>query len=83
MNLWHFLMTWTWIQRVAYLANILGQLNQLNLKLQGKETRNIHFRDNIQAFLLKLQNWRRKVDSSNFVMFENFCTKLKNRIREL
>ncbi|XP_067120120.1 protein FAM200B-like [Centruroides vittatus] len=65
----------TWIQRVTYLSDILDQLNKLNLKLQGKETHIIQFRDNIQAFVLKLQNWHRKVNLGNFAMFEHLCTK--------
>ncbi|KAG8236589.1 hypothetical protein J437_LFUL016941, partial [Ladona fulva] len=64
----------TWIQRVAYLSDILYQLNKLNLKVQGKETHIIYFKDNIQAFILKLQNWRRKVNLGNFAMFEHLST---------
>ncbi|KAG8239265.1 hypothetical protein J437_LFUL010655 [Ladona fulva] len=50
--------------RVAYLSDILDQLNKLNLKLQ----------DNIQAFILKLQNWLLKVNLGNLAMFEHLST---------
>ncbi|KAG8236651.1 hypothetical protein J437_LFUL014497, partial [Ladona fulva] len=50
--------------RVAYLSGILDQLNELNLKLQ----------DNIQAFILKLQNCRLKVNRRNLAMFEHLST---------
>lgn len=60
-------------KRVAYLADILDQLNTLNLKLQGKETHIIQFQDNFRAFVTKLQNWRRKVNLGNITMFEKLC----------
>ncbi|KAH0819600.1 hypothetical protein GEV33_003191 [Tenebrio molitor] len=63
-----------WIQRVAYLSDIFGQLNKLNLKLQGKDMHIIHFRDNLQTFVSKLGNWRRKANLGNFAMFEHLCT---------
>jgi hypothetical protein len=63
-----------WIQRVAYLSDIFGQLNKLNLKLQGQDMHIIHFRDNLQTFVSKLGNWRRKANLGNFAMFEHLCT---------
>jgi zinc finger BED domain-containing protein 5/7/8/9 len=63
-----------WIQRTAYLSDIFGQLNTLNLKLQGKEMHLIQYRDKLQAFVSKLENWRRKANLGNFAMFEHLCT---------
>jgi hypothetical protein len=54
--------------------DIFGQLNKLNLKLQGKDMHIIHFRDNLQTFVSKLGNWRRKANLGNFAMFEHLCT---------
>jgi hypothetical protein len=34
----------------------------------------IHFRDNLQTFVSKLGNWRRKANLGNFAMFEHLCT---------
>ena len=61
-------------QRLAYLADIFGIQNMLNLKLQGKETHIIHFKDTLQAFVQKMQNWRRKVSLGNIAMFEKLSS---------
>ncbi|XP_042223024.1 zinc finger BED domain-containing protein 5-like [Homarus americanus] len=63
-----------WEPRLAYLADIFEQLNRLNLKLQGKERKVFHLIDCLHAFLVKLQNWQRKVDAGNVAMFENLST---------
>ncbi|CAG9823759.1 unnamed protein product [Phaedon cochleariae] len=63
-----------WIQRVAYLSDIFGQLNKLYLKLQGKDLHLIYLKDNLQAFVSKIENWRREVNLENFAMFKNLST---------
>ena len=63
-----------WIQRTAYLSDIFGQLNKSNLKLHGKNMHIIHFRDNLQTFFSKLEDWRRKTNLVNYVVFEHLCT---------
>ena len=60
-----------WCKQLAYLANIFGHLNKLNLKLQGTELNVITFEDTLRGFIAKLQNWRRKVDLGNIAMFKN------------
>ena len=45
-----------WIASLAYLADIFKKLNIINLKLQGKNTNIIQLRDNLKAFVKKLQN---------------------------
>ena len=62
-----------WNKRVAYLADILDQLNKLNMKLQGRETHVLLFQDSLRAFVSKLQNWRRKTNLGNIAMFEKLC----------
>ncbi|XP_068229403.1 protein FAM200A-like [Palaemon carinicauda] len=62
-----------WNKRVAYLADIFDKLNKLNLKLQGRETHVLLFQDSLQAFVSKLQNWRRKTNLGNIAMFEKLC----------
>ena len=59
-----------WCKQLAYLADIFGRLNKLNLKLQGTELNLITFKDTLRGFIAKLQNWRRKVDLGNIAMFE-------------
>ncbi|KAG7169568.1 SCAN domain-containing protein 3-like 17, partial [Homarus americanus] len=51
-------------------------LNRLNLKLQGKERNVFYLMDCLRAFLAKLQNWQRKVNTGNVAMFENLSTVL-------
>ena len=60
-----------WCKQLAYLADIFGHLNELNLKLQGTELNLITFKDTLRGFIAKLQNWRRKVDLGNIAIFEN------------
>ncbi|XP_055549359.1 zinc finger BED domain-containing protein 5-like [Wyeomyia smithii] len=67
-----------WIMQLAYLADIFEQLNKLNLKLQGSQTTIIQFIDSLNAFLGKLQNWKRKVQLNNFAMFERLSSVIDN-----
>ena len=66
-----------WIQRTAYWSNIFGQLNKLHLKLHGKNLHIIHFRDNLQTFVSKLENWRRRTNLENYAVFEHLCTEIE------
>lgn len=72
-----------WHMRLAYLADIFEHLNSLNLKLQGKQTNLIHFQDNLQAFVAKLKNWRRKVSSGNVAMFDRLSSTTDKGANEL
>ena len=58
-------------KRLAYLSDVFGHLNKLNLKLQGPELNFITFKDSLCGFIAKLQNWRRKINLGNIAMFEN------------
>lgn len=66
-----------WITRLAYLTDILDQLNKINLKLQGKDAHIIHYQDILSAFISKLRNWRRKVNLGNITMFENLSSQVE------
>ena len=66
-----------WIQRTTYLLDIFGQLNKLNLKLQGKNLHILHFRDNLQTFVSKLENWQPKTNLGNYAVFEYLCTAIE------
>ena len=57
-------------KQVAYLADIFGHLNKLNLKLQETELNLIVLKDTLCGFIAKLQNWHRKDDLDNIAMFE-------------
>ena len=58
---------------MAYLVDIFDSSNTLNLKMQGKEKKIIQFVDLINAFVVKLSNWRRKVQKGNLAMFRNLA----------
>ena len=58
---------------LAYLVDIFGSLNTLNVKMQGKEKNIIYFVDLINGFIEKLSNWRRKVQKGNFAMFTSLA----------
>ena len=54
---------------LAYLADILEALNQLNKKLQGPGTNIIVHSDAINAFVVKLNLWRQRAKNNNFASF--------------
>ncbi|XP_063847651.1 SCAN domain-containing protein 3-like [Scylla paramamosain] len=56
--------------RLAYLVDMLRQLNTLNLELQGKGSLIIDFVDKIKAFIRKMENWRSKVGMGTLAMLD-------------
>ena len=54
-------------KRLAYLADIFGDLNELNRKLQGMDPNIIVQRDKIAAFIAKLELWKGKIQSGRSV----------------
>ena len=66
-----------WIRYLAYMVDIFDQLNKLNLKMQGRNTNIIQFKDSLKAFMSKLDNWKRKVRMNNVAMFEELSSALK------
>lgn len=69
-----------WLRRLAYLVDILEQLDKLSSRLRRKETHVLNFQDNLQAFVAKLRNWRSKVNLGNIAMFETFCSTVENTL---
>lgn len=63
-----------WIMRLAYLVDIFEQLNKLNIQMQGRNTNIIKFMDLLKAFMIKLENWKRKVKIKNVTMFEKLSS---------
>ncbi|XP_025424681.1 zinc finger BED domain-containing protein 5-like [Sipha flava] len=55
----------------AYLVDIFETINNLNLKLQGKNTNIITTKNSINSFLEKIQLWKRRVnkETPNFSCF--------------
>ncbi|XP_051952836.1 zinc finger BED domain-containing protein 5-like [Xyrauchen texanus] len=57
--------------KLAYLSDVFGKLNELNLQLQGKDKHLPHLADKITAFTRKLEVWGRRLDQQNIDVFEN------------
>lgn len=60
----------SFIQRLAYLADIFEKLNSLNLSMQGSKTTIINLYDSINAFMEKLALWKMHTKDSVFIMFD-------------
>ena len=54
-------------KRLAYLADVFGDLNELNRKLQGMDPNIIVQRDKIASFIAKLELWKGKIQSGRSV----------------
>lgn len=65
--------------RLAYLTDMFEALNQLNLKLQGKNGTIISNYDHIQGYISKLQLWKQKVSAENFICFSRLFETIKNK----
>ncbi|CAH2001829.1 unnamed protein product [Acanthoscelides obtectus] len=70
--------TFQW--RLAYLTDIFDSLDELNLKLQGRNNTIISNYDYIQGFISKLQLWNQKVSSENVISFSHLFEAIKNNI---
>ena len=55
--------------QLAYLVDAFELLNNLNTKLQGRESNIITRSDHIRTFIEKVLLWKRKLDSGNFSAF--------------
>ena len=73
------------ITSFAYLADIFEKLNILNPIVQGKNTNIVQLRDNLKAFIEKLQNWRQKVVDRNIAMFDRLssCYRIDENLKTL
>lgn len=53
------------LAKLAYLSDIFGKLNELNLQLQGKDKHLPQVTDKISSFTRKLAMWGRRLDEGN------------------
>ena len=67
----------SWLQDLAFDVDITAHLNNLNLKLQGKNNLIIALYDDVKYFFLKLKLWKSQVSSENLVHFAT-CKELQN-----
>ena len=72
-----------WLQRLAYLSDILSRLNILNLSLQGRFYTILILWTKLRSFIMKVDLWENKVKNGNLSMFESLdVTLYKNKITE-
>ncbi|KAJ8895139.1 hypothetical protein PR048_000464 [Dryococelus australis] len=60
---------YNWLQDLAIMVDMTGHLNDLNLKLQGKDQPVISMCDHIKAFKLKLNLWEGQLNGANLINF--------------
>lgn len=58
-----------WMSTLAYLSDIFGYLNELNLRTQGRKMDCFDFWNKIEAFQKKLVNWQRQVKAKDLSSF--------------
>ncbi|KAI4829931.1 hypothetical protein KUCAC02_001591 [Chaenocephalus aceratus] len=59
------------LMKLAYLSDVFGKLNELNLQLQGKDKHLPHLADKINGFTRKLEVWGRRLDQGRIDAFES------------
>ena len=57
------------MMKLSYLADVLENLNQLNLSLQGENTNIFTLKSKIEAFIKKLNIWKQKTENDAYEMF--------------
>ena len=57
------------VQSVAYIADAMHHLNELNLSLQGQQINVVTACEKVKAFKLKLSLWSRRIDNGNLANF--------------
>lgn len=65
-----------WLLDLTFLTDLL---NELNLKLQGKDKPVVNMISSVNDFKLKLQNLSSKLHCHNLVNFQNFVSELENQ----
>lgn len=58
-----------WLSMLAYLPDIFGFMNEINLQLQGRCMNCFIFWNKIDAFQKKISTWKQQVMQSNFTTF--------------
>jgi uncharacterized protein YlzI (FlbEa/FlbD family) len=56
----------SWLCKIAYLADLFTHLNVLNLKLQGPDTNIFVVEDKIEAMIEKLKLWVNRVERKSY-----------------
>lgn len=72
-----------WIAKLAYLADIFGILNELNISMQGRMNSCLTMADKIDGQKRKLKAWKTRVSKNCFDMFHNLSTTIADAAEEL
>lgn len=59
------------LMKLAYLSDIFGRLNDVNLQLQGRDKHIPHLADKISSFTRKLDVWNKHLERENTDSFED------------
>ena len=58
-----------WLQDLALAVDIISQLSDLNLKLQGKNKLITQLYDEIKSFITNLSLWMSQSSNENYIIF--------------
>lgn len=58
-----------WVANLAYLADVFGRFNELNLQTQGRHANCFDFYNKIEAFQKKLGMWKQEAEKNEFSAF--------------
>ncbi|CAL9700336.1 unnamed protein product [Knipowitschia caucasica] len=72
-----------WLCKLAYLADIFGYLNGLNLSLQGKTVTVFQVQNKIDATIKKFEMWDRRVGQNNFQSLDSLSDLLGSEESEI
>ena len=61
-----------WLAKLAYLADIFAELNELNIKLQGKDRTILNLFGKVDGFVEKAALWKRLCAQGDFSCFPQF-----------
>ncbi|XP_065650745.1 protein FAM200A-like isoform X2 [Hydra vulgaris] len=64
----------------AYLVDIVGHFNKLNLQPQGKNANVITHSDKLKEFIEKLKLYKTRINNGNFIMFQNLNSVIGNNM---
>ena len=67
----------SFVEHLAYLANIFKKLNTLILSMQGSKITIINLYDSLNAFVEKLELWKMYVMKDIFVMFDRLSSVIR------
>ena len=68
----------SFIEKLSYMVDIFGKLNELNISMQGPQKHVLVQSDKLTAFIRKLDLWKCNLESNNFQMFLNLEANVQN-----